>query len=77
MATQSAGFAIALSGLTTVVGFSALMGAEHRGVAGFGLLMSLGVGLNLITSLVMLPALTAWSGFRGRVTSPPKRRSEG
>jgi hopanoid biosynthesis associated RND transporter like protein HpnN len=72
MATQSAGFAIALSGLTTVVGFSALMEAQHRGVASFGLLMSLGVGLNLLTSLLMLPALTAWSGFRGPKSGPPE-----
>lgn len=64
MARQSAGFAVALSGLTTILGFSTLMVAQHRGVASFGLVMSLGVGMNLITSLVMLPALMGWARRR-------------
>ncbi|MBS2035372.1 MMPL family transporter [bacterium] len=64
MSRQSAGFAVGLSGLTTLVGFSTLMGAEHRGVASFGLVMSVGVGMNLLTSLVLLPALLAWKGLR-------------
>jgi len=57
MSRQSAGFAVALSGLTTLLGFSMLMNAEHRGVASFGLVMSLGVGMNMLTSLVLLPCL--------------------
>ena len=57
MSRQSAGFAVALSGLTTLVGFSTLMAAEHRGVASFGLVMSVGVAMNLLTSLILLPAL--------------------
>lgn len=64
MSRQSAGFAVGLSGLTTLVGFSTLMGAEHRGVASFGLVMSVGVAMNLLTSLVLLPALLAWKRLR-------------
>ena len=64
MARQSAGFAVGLSGLTTLVGFSTLMAAEHRGVASFGLVMSVGVAMNLLTSLVLLPALLAWKRLR-------------
>lgn len=56
MCQQSAGFAVVLSGLTTLLGFSVLMGAQHRGVASFGLVMALGVAMNLLTSLVTLPA---------------------
>lgn len=69
MSRQSAGFAVALSGLTTLLGFSMLMNAEHRGVASFGLVMSLGVGMNLLTSLLFLPAIMAWSRLREEVTS--------
>ena len=64
MSRQSAGFAVALSGLTTLLGFSMLMSAEHRGVASFGLVMSLGVGMNLLTSLLFLPALMSWKRLR-------------
>jgi hopanoid biosynthesis associated RND transporter like protein HpnN len=64
MSRQSAGFAVALSGLTTLLGFSMLMNAEHRGVASFGLVMSLGVGMNLLTSLIFLPALMSWNRLR-------------
>jgi hopanoid biosynthesis associated RND transporter like protein HpnN len=63
MSRQSAGFAVGLSGLTTLVGFSTLMAADHRGVASFGLVMSVGVAMNLLTSLVLLPALLgSWRG---------------
>jgi hopanoid biosynthesis associated RND transporter like protein HpnN len=64
LARQSAGFAVALSGLTTLVGFSTLMAAEHRGVASFGLVMSAGVAMNLLTSLILLPALLACKPLR-------------
>jgi len=65
MSNQSAGFAVVLSGITTLLGFSILMGAEHRGVASFGLVMGLGVAMNLITSLVTLPAFMDWIRMRG------------
>ena len=70
MCRQSAGFAVGLSGLTTLVGFSTLMAAEHRGVASFGLVMSVGVAMNLLTSLVFLPALLgSWRGM-GKKAAP-------
>ncbi|MFN8611974.1 MAG: MMPL family transporter [Vulcanimicrobiota bacterium] len=64
MSRQSAGFAVGLSGLTTLVGFSTLMSADHRGVASFGLVMSAGVAMNLLTSLVLLPAILACKKLR-------------
>ncbi|MBS2035628.1 MMPL family transporter [bacterium] len=54
---DSTGPAIVLSGLVTMIGFATLLSAGHKGVASFGTLMVLGVGANLITSVIMLPAL--------------------
>jgi predicted RND superfamily exporter protein len=59
---QSTGPAVALSGLTTIIGFATLLGAAHRGVASFGFVMSVGVAANLITSLFLLPCLMRWLG---------------
>lgn len=53
----STGPAILLSGLTTIIGFATLLAANHRGVASLGLVMAVGVGANLVTSVVVLPAL--------------------
>lgn len=60
LSRQSTGFAVVVSGLTTIVGFSTLMMANHRGVSSFGEIMALGVGMNLLTSLVLLPACYGW-----------------
>lgn len=54
---DSTGPAIVLSGLTTMIGFATVLTAEHKGVSSFGLLMVLGVGANLLSSVVTLPAL--------------------
>ena len=54
---DSTGPAIVLSALITMIGFATLLTAGHKGVASFGLLMVLGVGANLISSVVTLPAL--------------------
>lgn len=54
---DSTGPAIVLSGLTTMIGFATVLTAEHKGVASFGLLMVLGVGANLLSSVITLPAL--------------------
>lgn len=61
---DSTGPAIIWSGLATMVGFGSLLMAEHRGLASFGLVMVLGVGANLLTSVVTLPA------FLQRETDP-------
>lgn len=53
---HSTGPAIALSAATTIAGFGTLMMAHHQGIASLGFLMTVGVGANLITSLVLLPA---------------------
>jgi hopanoid biosynthesis associated RND transporter like protein HpnN len=59
----STGAAVALSGLTAMLGFSSFLLVSHVGVSSFGFVMAAGVGANLLTSLFTLPALiTAISG---------------
>ncbi|MEZ5405202.1 MAG: MMPL family transporter [Verrucomicrobiia bacterium] len=52
----STGKAVWLSALTTIFGFGSLIQASYRGISSLGLLMTLGVGMCLITSLYVLPA---------------------
>ncbi len=47
--------AVLLNGLTTVGGFGSLMIADHRGIFGLGLLLTLGMVATLTASLVVLP----------------------
>jgi predicted RND superfamily exporter protein len=49
--------AILIASLTTMVGFGSLALASHRGMAGLGLLLLLGVGACLVTSTLVLPNL--------------------
>jgi predicted RND superfamily exporter protein len=49
--------AIALTSLTTMVGFGSLLVASHRGLSSVGLVLVIGVGSCLFVSLVTLPAI--------------------
>ena len=51
---QATGPAVALSALTTIGGFATLIGASHRGIASPGFVMTVGVGANLLASIVVL-----------------------
>ena len=51
------GMAVFLSAATTMVGFGSLALAQHRGAASLGLVLLLGVGACLATSVLFLPAL--------------------
>jgi len=53
----STGAAVVLSGLTAMLGFSSFLMVQHIGVSSFGFVMAAGVGANLLTSLLTLPAL--------------------
>jgi predicted RND superfamily exporter protein len=48
---------VALSGVTTMVGFGSLMIAQHQGIFGLGLLLTIGSFCGLLASLVVLPVL--------------------
>jgi uncharacterized protein len=54
---RSTMMAVLVSGLTTIAGFGSLMVADHRGIFGLGLLLTLGTATSLIAALVVLPVL--------------------
>jgi hopanoid biosynthesis associated RND transporter like protein HpnN len=62
--STSTGKAIVLSALTTIFGFGSLIFASHRGIAGLGLLMTIGVAMCMITSLCVCPAILQVFGRR-------------
>ncbi|MGQ9588975.1 MAG: MMPL family transporter [Planctomycetota bacterium] len=62
--------AVALSFLTTIVGFGSLAIAQHRGVASLGRVTSLGCALVLVASIVLLPCLLAVAGRRPAPARP-------
>ena len=76
--SKSTGQAVLLTSLTTMVGFGCLMVADHQGVYSLGVVLTLGVGSCLVTSVTLLPALMklCWSrGWSLRAGRPAKRRS--
>ena len=54
---HSTGPAIGLAALTTMVGFGTLIPANHQGIATLGFVMTVGVGTNLLSSALFLPAV--------------------
>ncbi|MBI2949444.1 MAG: MMPL family transporter [Verrucomicrobia bacterium] len=54
---KSTGKAVLVSGLTTIAGFGSLIPAKHQGIAGLGIVMSVGVATCMIAALTFLPAL--------------------
>ena len=54
---RSTVMAVLVNGLTTIVGFGSLMLAQHRGIFGLGLLLTLGTVTSLAAALVVLPVL--------------------
>jgi len=58
--SSSTANAVLVGGLTTILGFGALMVASHRGLESLGRLLTLGVSCCTFTSLVVLPAVLTW-----------------
>lgn len=56
------GTAVSVGTLTNIAGFAALIAADYRAMAGLGLLLSAGIALSLVTSVVVLPALLVVTG---------------
>lgn len=54
---HSTGPSIALAALTTMIGFGTMIPARHQGIATLGFVMTVGVGANLLASIVFLPAV--------------------
>lgn len=58
--------AVLLSALTTIASFGALALSAHRGTASMGVLLTVAIGLSLLTTLVVLPALLGLAAGAGR-----------
>jgi hypothetical protein len=54
---RSTVMAVLVNGLTTIVGFGSLMVADHRGIFGLGLVLTIGSATSLVATLVVLPVL--------------------
>jgi hopanoid biosynthesis associated RND transporter like protein HpnN len=57
LVARSTVMAVALNGVTTMVGFGSLMIARHQGIYSLGLLLTLGSACGLLASLVVLPVI--------------------
>jgi hopanoid biosynthesis associated RND transporter like protein HpnN len=57
LVARSTVMAVALSGVSTMVGFGSLMIARHQGIYSLGLLLTLGSACGLFASLAVLPVL--------------------
>lgn len=63
--------AVAMTSLTSMIGFGCLATASHRGLFSLGLVMAIGAVSCLIASLIVLPAVLAWLDRRsGKPVSP-------
>jgi hopanoid biosynthesis associated RND transporter like protein HpnN len=63
------GRGVLVKALTSMIGFGTLMIASERGLAGLGLILTLGVGCSMLTALVFLPAVLNWWGHRKAETA--------
>ena len=68
---RTTGSAVTLSSLTTMIGFGALLLADHRGIASLGGMMVLGCATLLLSTTVLLPAVLAISTRRRKVVETP------
>jgi len=59
---RGSGGAIAISALTTIVGFGALMVGEYGALISFGLVMVLGVSSCLLATVFVLPSILVLIG---------------
>lgn len=59
---RGTGLSVTVAALTSIIGFGALTAADYRAMQGLGLLLSLGVGLCLLASVVVLPAILVLLG---------------
>jgi hopanoid biosynthesis associated RND transporter like protein HpnN len=75
LVARSTVMAVALNGLTTIVGFGSLMVAAHRGIFGLGLLLTTGSVCGLMASLVVVPVILRLVTREAPVTAAGLSRS--
>ena len=68
--------AVLVNGLTTVAGFGSLMLADHRGIFGLGLLLTLGTAASMVAALVVLPVVLQLMRPRRRTSPTPPLTSD-
>jgi hypothetical protein len=66
---RSTVMAVIVNGLTTIAGFGSLMVADHQGIFGLGLLLTIGMSVSLVSSLLVLPVLLRNFGHKLEVES--------
>ncbi len=62
--TKAVGKSVTICSLTTVAAFAALIPASHRGISSLGWVLTAGVTLILVATLIVLPALFELFGSR-------------
>ena len=65
------GRGVLVKALTSMIGFGTLMISSERGLAGLGLILTLGVACSMLSALVFLPAVLHLMGGRGEAEAPP------
>ncbi len=76
-AVMETGKAVLLSALTTIIGFGSLLASVHQGFFHLGLLVSVGITMCYVASVVFLPALMEFLWFSGeRVQASKKAERE-
>ncbi len=69
----STGLAILLSAATSAAGFASLGLAAHRGIASLGGLVTMGLVVNAVLSLFVLPVVVEWyPDLLGKEKAPPR-----
>ena len=66
MLASSTARAVFFAALTTILSFGSMAFASHRGIASFGVLLTIGVFLTLVSYVVVLPAVLEWDDRRRR-----------
>jgi hopanoid biosynthesis associated RND transporter like protein HpnN len=61
------GRGVLVKAMTTMIGFGALMISSQRGLAGLGLILTLGVACCMLSALIVLPALLRMLGRREQI----------
>jgi hopanoid biosynthesis associated RND transporter like protein HpnN len=62
--TKAVGKSVTICSLTTIAAFAALIPASHRGISSLGWVLTVGVSLILLATLIVLPALFELLGSR-------------
>jgi hopanoid biosynthesis associated RND transporter like protein HpnN len=65
------GRGVLVKALTSMIGFGTLMISSERGLAGLGLILTLGVGCSMLSALVFLPAVLHLLGGRNKAVEGP------